>query len=105
MSFLVVVLSASANILFRAPVCDTAAAAAADCAMAPRPNAAARAIIASLLDALASILAAEVPAADANAEDEPPTAMRAPDDPVVTPAPAAPPEDWAEPAAWVPAAD
>ena len=66
-SFLLVDPSASAKILFKAPVCDTAAAAAADCAMAPLPRAVARAIMASLLAALASIVAAEAAAADADA--------------------------------------
>ena len=67
MSFLLVDPSASAKIRFRAPVCDTAAAAAADCAIAPRPSAVALAIIASLLAALASMVAAEAAAADADA--------------------------------------
>ena len=43
--------SAKANILFK-PVLDTAAAAAADCAIAPLPRAAALAIISSLLTTL-----------------------------------------------------
>lgn len=46
--------SAKAKILFR-PVLETAAAAAADWAMAPLPNAAARAIIASLLATLIAV--------------------------------------------------
>lgn len=46
--------SAKAKILFK-PVLDTAAAAAADCAIAPLPSAAARAIIASLLATLTAV--------------------------------------------------